>query len=273
MSDKSDETLISTENSRRSFMKMGAIASGALALGGSTVGLGAAQEDDDGATDDGDTDGDTVLMLHPDAVENAEFTVQAEVDWSPIGDDAGDGATPDEETPGGDVGEDTPDDEETPTEEDDGGIAADGGESDFQTYMVQYGFSASHVAPVFVEGDVDLSEDDERSLGEIEEVVEQPGQDGGAGGINDDEEDGATGAVGEDEPLYVRVSLEDGAGAGGVDEETPTEETPTEEDDGGVLGGEDNETATEGDDGGILGGEDNETTTTTEGDDGGGIFG
>ena len=224
MTEREDTSPIeATDDSRRSFMKKGALATGALALGGSAIGTSAAQETPE---DGGGTQGaDHVLMLHPDAVEEAEFTVvSGSLDWNPVG--SGQAGTP------------TPDVEGTPT---DGGTPTPGGAQTYQTHVIQYGFSASHVAHAFVPQDAAVEEGGSYQLGEIEEIVRQPGE-GGSGDLQGD-------------PTYVRVALQGGTdgmdGGGGTPEETPTDtpaetptetptdtptETPTEEGDGGLFG-------------------------------------
>ncbi|MFC6757361.1 MULTISPECIES: twin-arginine translocation signal domain-containing protein [Haloarcula] len=79
MTDDSSETLLDRiDDSRRDFMKKGALATGALALGAS--GTAAAQEDDDGVFGDGWEALVFIDNFHP----NARFTfVSGVVDWVP----------------------------------------------------------------------------------------------------------------------------------------------------------------------------------------------
>lgn len=143
-------TFSGIDTSRRSFLQKSAIASGAIALGGTTVGCVSAEEHD--ADNDAD-DGDYVLMLYPDAVEGASATVVSdEIDWHPWDDD---------------------DDEENGQE--------------YRTHLAEFDFSASHVAPVFVPEDVEIDVDEEINLGEIRDLLHGP-DDPIDGPVDDDDE-------------------------------------------------------------------------------------
>lgn len=78
MTDENETLLNRIADSRREFMKKGALATGALALGAS--GTGAAQQDDDGALDEGWEALIFIDNFHP----NARFTfVSGVVEWVP----------------------------------------------------------------------------------------------------------------------------------------------------------------------------------------------
>ena len=232
--------------SRRGLMQKGALASGALVFGGTSIGSILAQ---DGT--DAQADGQFVFMLYPDAVENATVTVVSEeIDWKPWEDQAepsedtgangnetednvtvgnetetpavGDGmednvtVVNETETPAVDDGmeDNVTIDNETETPAVGDGMGAAG---DFRTHLVEYNFSPSHVVPAFVPSGASLGVGDEVSLGKIDRLFtepEQPLDEGDAavnGGVGEDEmEDNATAGDG----------MEDNATAnGGMDED------------------------------------------------------
>lgn len=136
MSHNQHNTGSGLDTDRRSFLQTGAMASAAIALGGLTVGCVSAQDND---TEDDTANGDYVLMLYPDAVEQASATVVSdEVDWNPWDDE---------------------------NEEENEG---------YRTHLVEFEFSASHVAPVFVPEDVDIDVDAEVDFGEVQEFLHAP---------------------------------------------------------------------------------------------------
>lgn len=205
----------SAADSRRSFLKKGAVASGALALGGAAAGTGAAQQtgtetetptgtETETTTDGQQEDGDEVLMLYPEAVPNTQVSLESgQIDWAPF------------DTTG------------------------------FTTYMVNYDFSPSHYAHVFVPNGTSVSEGASGQIGTITEIVQDPSQDDGQQQTTTQQDGGVD--AGADGPLFVRVSFsqEDGAGT-----ETTTDgagtETETETGTGTGTGTENGTTTTNG---------------------------
>lgn len=156
MTDDNDSLLdgLTDDSSRRSFMKKGALTSVGFALG--AAGSGSALGQEDGDTDTGTTGdqagGTQAFMLLNQVVPGAQFTVDSgELDWSPM----------------------------------------DGGQGDMATHVVQYDFSASSYAFLFVPSGVDASEGDQFTIDSIQNVTQSPGggmQDGDTGGLGDGNE-------------------------------------------------------------------------------------
>ncbi len=289
--DESIQPFSGIDTSRRSFLQKSAIASGAIAFGGASVGTVAGDQH----LENGE-DGDSVLMLFPDAVENANAqVVSGEIDWLPWEDEGETGGIGEDGTEDDGVGGDG---NETDGENGDDGIG--GGENgedgtgtgenqEYRAHLAQFEFSGSHVAPVFVPQDADISLDDDISLGEVQELVHGPdepldgadvgtgGDDGDGGATGGDQNggnesnggtDGSTGLGMEDgQPILARVALEqdatgdgmggegedDGPGADGEDEDGPGAGGNESDEDGGGIGSDDNESDDgEDDDDGIL---------------------
>lgn len=257
-------SLLNDDASRRSFLQKGAAATGAVALGG-VAGCVSSGEDHDTDEDTGlnDTENDYVVMLYPDAVEHTSGTVVSEeIDWLPWEDDEETDDFEDDTTNDNDVGDDTTDDnddaadddfgEDDDTDNDDFGEDDDDldTEEDYRTHLLDLDFSASHVAPVLVPEDADIEVDGEIQLGEIEELLREPGEpidgngtddtagtdDTGTGddtatddtatdddGLDDDNDVGN--GIGEPgEPVLARIGLE---------EDTVGDDTTDENDDDG----------------------------------------
>lgn len=206
------------DDSRRTFVKKGVLASSVLALGGSAFGSAAADEHDDGDQDDGpDEDSDHVLMLYPDAVEHAEATVVTEeIDWRPWDD-----VEPDETDEVDDEADEPADTDETDDE-------------DYRTHVIDFDFSASHVAHVFVPANAGIESGETIRLGEIEEFLRRPGEplaeppvdENDDGADDEDTDDLPIDAVGE--ALFVRIALVDEVEPD-VKEEPEIEEPEVEE--------------------------------------------
>lgn len=241
------------DTSRRSVLQKGALATGALALGGSALGGVTADQHDDEEDDDNgaSADEDHVLVLYPDAVENARATVVSdEIDWSPWED----------ETASDDVGTDEDDDED-----DDDATDTEAGEQNYRAHLARFEFSASHVVPVFVPEDAELEVDDDVNFGEIEEFVHGPDEPfEGAMGAADAAEDtdttdtddnetetddaGTEGAMAmpQGDPVLARISLEEEAATDGVGGDDDNGISDDEDDDNGISD-DDEENATDDD--------------------------
>lgn len=118
-----------TESSRRSFMKKGAVASGAVGLG-LTGASGAVAQDDDG--DDGD-DGARALMFSTQFYAGAQFEFVSEpIDWAPVETDEG--------------GDDWLGDEDDDLLFDEADLFAN-----YDTRIIQYAFATQNYALLFVQ--------------------------------------------------------------------------------------------------------------------------
>jgi hypothetical protein len=262
MTDDNDSLLggLTDDSSRRSFMKQGALTGVGFALGAAGSGSALGQEDDDTdtGTGGGQAGGAQAFMLLNQVVPGAQFTVDSgELDWSPMGD----------------------------------------GQSDVATHVVQYEFSASEYAFVFVPSDVDAAEGDQFTIDSVDNVTQslggmQDGMDDGLGGDNetddlggdnetdglggDNETDGMGGneTSGQMEPgmgqmgqaYFVSVQLSGGDG-GAIGDDTDGFGDENETDDIG-----DNETGP-GSDAQEGTTEDTELGEDDETDDDGGLFG
>lgn len=286
MSDNRSNTPLSRiDTSRRSFLHKGALASGAIAFGGAAAGcVGAEEHDEDevGPDDDtNDTNDDHVLMLYPDAVENASARIVSdEIDWLPWEDDDAPDDMDDDPVNGDDPGDDANDvdandepGDEDPTEDEHG---------EYRTHLVEFEFSASHVAPVFLPDEAEFDIDEDVQLGEIEELLhgpDDPIEDIGNGTNEDTDDDlgeddtddtnGVTNGIGEDgEAVLVRI---------GLDEEEVTEdpeEEPDDEPDDDPIDDDDDEPADDpaDDDDGIFDDDDDDEPADEPADDDDGIL-
>lgn len=220
------------DTSRRSFLQKSAIASGAVAFGGTAGCVGAEEHDEDEVQPDDDTetdemDEDHVFMLYPDAVENANARVVSdEIDWLPWEDDNG-------------VGDDTDDTMDDDGPEEDNHEDDENGE--YRTHLVEFEYSASHVAPLFLPEDAEFDVDDDVQLGEIEELVhgpDDPLDDAENGDLDDDTENGAqddengvgNGIEDNGQAILARISLEDEPMDDDPDDEVEPDDEPDDED-------------------------------------------
>ena len=236
MTEKDNSLFDTLDTNRRSFMQKGALATGALALGASAGCLSAGQ---DSPEDETAIEGDYVLMLYPDAVENTEGTVISdEIDWLPWEDDVDDDYDDDVDDDDALVDDDADDADDALADDDaddaDDALAddedddIDDDEDDYTAYLVDMDFSASHVALVFVPGDVEVERDDAIHFGEIEELLHGPDDpiepndvdddnavddedDDLDDDLEDDEDDDVAmnAEIGRDQAVLVKLSLEE----------------------------------------------------------------
>lgn len=183
-----DENLldrITGASSRRSFLKKGSLASAGLALGGT----GTALAQDEGGGEQGDQQGTQGFMFPNQFVADARFTVDAGIDWTPGADQQEDGqqgtATEqeDDQQDGTETDADGGDDSGE-GDGDEGGDGDDAGnesalqdqgvEDQLQTYVIQYDFSESHYAFLFVPQETEIEEGQTYQLASSVTGGEQP---------------------------------------------------------------------------------------------------